>query len=627
MLKAMWLLPLWSLLSTTTMTTTTALPTNDRDGDLDNLFAEGVEGLLPDLVSLPEWQPFYARLLESSSLRDLLQGPDVVDPSVDPTTKLLRHHHKSRTLQTSATQDIPCNQILDTISLSDLAAIMTSIVASFAPQAQGGLQQTYLESLLVHPLQTSMHVVQVCGSCVDSIPAEEQPKNAAYCAKNIYGADRGQSGLLLIPAPNNEGNMTMTGSQNETMLIAPATYTGYVYTHATRVSLAQTPSILWQGRQNTNPQVWFYLAMASTQQVVFLMPDNMGYGKSAELFKPYLIRKAYETAIVPLWYQAQALVKEWSGGCAELHNKAIVAGYSEGGYSSVVAAQALHEHVGVEIVRLQTGAGPYKLASEAPVGLYESIKAGNLSESDTPILGLLGVAYTSTYPDVANYGTGQGILANATRDPLVQALTGHVPGNGTAVVELIMKMTAPTYNPLLLLRQDFLSALELFSANETTVDGCQTFPLAVLQQLQMDKLCQALVENDLTNTLENQVNYPTEFCQSPQDEIVVQANLPNLTANPNFSRVPGITGGHVTAGETCFLHVVQTAVQSASAVAPVPKTNCTPTPGAGGPAMAPTMAPNQGGNPASAFSISGRKGIWGWLALATFVLSSASSSF
>ena len=66
-----------------------------------------------------------------------------------------------------------------------------------------------------------------------------------------------------------------------------------------------------------------------------------------------------------------------------------------------------------------------------------------------------------------------------------------------------------------LLRPAFVDAIEQFQAQGIT-DPCTSVPLETLQELEIDQLCAALVENDLTTLLETQVDYPIEFCHSDE---------------------------------------------------------------------------------------------------------------
>lgn len=498
---------------------------------------------IPTLVKSPEWQPFYHRLLSTPTLADLLSNPESSLP---------------RNLQSDGRPvdelNTPCNQVLDTIPLSSLVEIMTSIINVLAPS--GSVQNLYLQSLLVDNLKTGIQVIQVCGSCTESIPNLDNHQD--YCGPNHYGNDVLHSGLLLIPTQTPTSTTTDTNSNDKNDTIVPGTHVGYIYTRGTTISLTAEPSLLWMGRQDTHPIIWVYIALASIQSVVFLAPHNMGYGKSSDLYKSYIIRKGYETSIVPLWYQSQTLVQELSGGCAALANAAIVAGYSEGGYSSVVVAHALYQNAGVNILQVQSGAGPYKVSSVGLLGMFQSILNGEFPSDGLLILGLLGTAYSSTYPNLPNFNTSQDILSSLdeTRDLVVNALTGIA--DPLMVDPLLNNLTATSI--LDLFRPAFVSAMEQFLTNGIS-DPCSNNSTDLLVELEMDKLCQALVDNDLTMVLEEEIQYPVEFCQSPNDEIVSVNNLPNnLDTFEYFTQVNGISGDHFTAGETCFVHLLSSAV-------------------------------------------------------------------
>lgn len=451
----------------------------------------------------------------------------------------------------------PCNQVLDTITLQELTEITSAIIDALLPG--GGIENIYLKSLLVENLKTGIQVIQVCASCAESIPNLED--HLDYCGPDIYGNDRQHSGLLFLPIETDDSTTGTTGRNGDgpSNNIIPGTHKGYILARETRIDLSQSPSLLWLGRDDTNPVVWIYMTLASAQSVVFLLPHFMGYGISTDLYKAYTIRKGYETSGVPLWYQSQTLVKQLSGGCAALGNAAIVAGYSEGGYSSVVLAHALHQNAGVDIIRVHSGGAPYKVSSAAMLGLFQAIKDDTLSSWSLPVLGLLAVSYSSTYPHLANYNSSQHILttANGTRDVLVEALTG--PADAMEVIDLMQNMTQNGTEVLDLLRPAFVAAIDEFVARSIS-NPCSSTPLETLQQLEMDLLCAALIDNDLTVLLEEQIEFPIEFCHSPDDTLAVVENLPNLDSEW-MTQVPDVTGDHFEAAETCFLHIVQTAIQ------------------------------------------------------------------
>ena len=87
-----------------------------------------------------------------------------------------------------------------------------------------------------------------------------------------------------------------------------------------------------------------------------------------------------------------------------------------------------------------------------------------------------------------------------------------------------------------------------------------------LVDLEIDQLCAAMVENDLSAILEQEpFPFPIEFCHSPQDEVNVITNLPTtLHDTEMFTLIKGIKGDHYAAGETCFLHVVSSAIKAST---------------------------------------------------------------
>jgi hypothetical protein len=334
------------------------------------------------------------------------------------------------------------------------------------------------------------------------------------------------SGLLIIPT-------TADGQA-----IAPGTHIGNLDMHPTTPSNA-VPSFQWTNRDESSANIWFYLSVSSTQSLVFLGPDYMGYAESAaSSYKGYIVRKSYETSIVPLWWKTKALIREESNCQSALADAAILSGYSEGGYASVVAASVL-DRLGVEIISVQSGGGPYRIASEVGLGLVESIDAGTFYRFS--ILALLGSSYSSTYASIANYQKNQDMLHSQTRQQIVDLVSNP---------ETEFSVYADLGEPEGLVQPGFLQIFRQAVADGTR-DPCRT--LDNLVDLNLNFLCQALLENDLIELLEVQVDFPVAVCQSPDDDLVTFANVPNFSSNPNLELVPGVMGNHLQAGEYCIL--------------------------------------------------------------------------
>lgn len=448
--------------------------------------------------------------------------------------------------------EVQCNTILDIISLAELSSTMQGVVNELADP--GTLENIFLTQLLVSNLKTGVAVAHVCGSCLESIPESQTSDHADYCDESIYGADHLHSGLVLIP--------TLSDGEDEPRL-APGTHKGYVFLRGTESTVAGDPNLVWTGREdpNTGVGIWLYVAMASAQSSVFIAPHYMGYGKSEDLFKSYIIRKGYETSIIPLWCATKELVRKESNGCAALGDAAKVAGYSEGGYVAAVVAHALEANAGVEIVQLETGGAPFKVSSEALVYIFELINAGTFEPGYNVFLGYLGVAYSSTYASVSNFDSDQDMLSAEVREDFVSTFSGPTTLSVDDLSEFVeASIPSNATNILGIFPAYFTDAIQGY-LSEGNRDPCNTAPILELQSLGVDQLCAAYIESDLTTTLAS-FDFPVQFCHSTEDDIISIDNLPS-TMKPNFSLVPGVTGNHFEAAVTCLFQQIQNAINGA----------------------------------------------------------------
>jgi len=79
-------------------------------------------------------------------------------------------------------------------------------------------------------------------------------------------------------------------------------------------------------------------------------------------FRSYLIRRAYQTSTMPLWFKAKELVRTETNCTSELVDFVTVNGYSEGGYAALAVAASM-ANSGVQVIGAYAGAGPYRLSS------------------------------------------------------------------------------------------------------------------------------------------------------------------------------------------------------------------------------------------------------------------------
>ena len=441
-------------------------------------------------------------------------GQSMAMPMNNETGKMSRY--------SQVLQDLPCNAVLDELTVSQISnMIITVIDQQFSP---GSLENTLTTTAILSRLKYGIQIIRICTSCTD-FPAMLSQSSVfeEFCGSNIYGNDVQHSGLLMLPVTSEGG-------------IPVGTLKGMLYMHPS--TTASVPSNSWKG-DRSSLDLQFLTAVASSPAAVIL-PDYMGYGQaSGKDYKGYVVRKSYETSTVPLWLWTKQFLQHMTNCQAALAESAYVLGYSEGGYAAVVIADALHR-MGVDIIMANAGGGPYRIGSEAILRIIQGIDDGIFPLDMRYVLALLGSAYSSTYQDIANYLRGQDMLADTERYNIVKLLQGD------PTVDLLSTLI-PAEDPLSIFDPNLL-AFARKSIENQNFNPCLDETTARDQNAYF--LCKALQENDLTYTLEH-ASYPVTLCQSPDDDVVSIANLPNFDRNSNlmYSRV---SGKHTAAGVACI---------------------------------------------------------------------------
>jgi hypothetical protein len=459
------------------------------------------------ILSFCEARAYYARKDETTEaeldLNSILQV-DVASPK------------QHRQIQQQAP---PCNEVEETLTLAQLSdRLSTAIDTSSTP---GGFQNSFLRSSFLAKLKYGIEVRRICAGCQDV--TSDSPVFDEFCGTNVYGSGTLYSGIVMLP-------LTEQGT------VIPGTLKGVLEMHTS--SSYFSPSI---AGGSTSLESLLNAVIASTGNVL-LFPDYMGYADSAsEVFKAYIVRTAYETATVPLWLYLQEYVRERTDCQTALGNAVLTKGYSEGGYSSVVAADVLHR-MGVDIIGVQSGGGPFRIGSQAILRIVQAVDAGTLPARYNFILALLGAAYSSTYEGLANYQQGQDMLAPETRQKFVDLVTASTPEDD-------INAQIPTDDPLSLFDPALISFVRTgIAANN--FDVCAAGDN--LEAAGVGLLCQALEDNDLIALLAS-VEYPVDVCHSPDDELVAHENVPDFTVNPTFVSYVAATGSHNEAGAQCIL--------------------------------------------------------------------------
>ena len=418
------------------------------------------------------------------------------------------------------TQQVPpCNEVVEALTLAQLSdRLSTAIDALVTP---GGLENAYLRASFLSKLKYGIEVRRICAGCNDV--TSDSPVFDEFCGANVYGSGTSYSGIAMLP-------LTEDGT------IIPGTLKGVLDMHSTSSNVS--PSTLGSSI-TTNPGYFLNVVIASAGNVL-LFPDDMGYADSAsEVFKAFTVRISYETSTIPLWLYLQEHIRERTDCQTALGNSVLTKGYSLGGYSSVVVADVLHR-MGVDIIGVKSGGGPFRIGSEAILRIIEAIDAGVFPSRRNFILPLIAAAFSSTYEGLANFQQDQDMLALETRQLFVDLITASASADD-------INAQISTDDPLSLINPVALAfARTAIAANN--FDPCAGDNLAAAG---MDRLCQALQDNDLIALLAT-VEYPVDVCHSPDDEVVAYENVPDFTVNPTFVSYVTATGSHNDAGGQCI---------------------------------------------------------------------------
>jgi hypothetical protein len=456
----------------------------------------------------------------------------------------------SRSLQPVDDSEIyipPCNSLLATLTADELRVRSQGLVDSIATDPES-FEYTYLQSILVNPIQYGIQVHRLCAGCEDvSVAEEAEEVFDTFCGPDNYGATNATfTGLMMVPVMNDT-------------TVLEGTLKGIIDMHPTSTVLV--PSILWPTTpqnpgEDTIPvdeeevgQEVFLLqldsVLAATGQVM-VFPDYMGYAENAEeLYKGYTIKKAYETSSVPIVLWAQDYLRDITDCATAMSNTVGVKGYSEGGYTALVLADVLYR-MGWDVVNVHAGGGPYNLTA-ATTRTYELIANGEYDMGFRHILALVGSSYSSTYRDLPNYES-QDMLRDEIRPTIVNIITNST---SEPIVREFMPYEQQSDVLDLLFNEDYVDFINA-SVSIGILDPCASLSEEELMELNVDLICEAFRLNDVSNMLQT-VPYPVEVCHSPADKIVPIESVPDLSGNSNITFTE-VEGNHNDAGGACIFN-------------------------------------------------------------------------
>ena len=195
------------------------------------------------------------------------------------------------------------------------------------------------------------------------------------------------------------------------------------FQHGTIVKQADAPST----QPKESEQTVSYAALAS-MGFITAVPDMIGFGVSKDILHPYFIEEPSATAVIDMLYAARTLAKDKG---LTFDGRVFLAGYSEGGYTTLATHKALEasDIEEFELVASFPGAGGYDIPAMQDYFLaldtypdpyymaYVGMSYKTFYEEDDLLSAFFKEPYATTIPQLFNgTNSGQDINAQLTTD-------------------------------------------------------------------------------------------------------------------------------------------------------------------------------------------------------------------
>eukprot|EP00588_Corethron_pennatum_P020080 CAMPEP_0194320540 /NCGR_PEP_ID=MMETSP0171-20130528/16844_1 /TAXON_ID=218684 /ORGANISM="Corethron pennatum, Strain L29A3" /LENGTH=553 /DNA_ID=CAMNT_0039078103 /DNA_START=74 /DNA_END=1735 /DNA_ORIENTATION=+ len=437
--------------------------------------------------------------------------------------KSMKYTNTVRSLA-NAGPSVECNGILGEFSSSELKKIFTDLVDTLPLPF---VTKFFIKIYIGSSVKYGVRGMKICSSC-ESFAGKWNHNNGGsdYCGEDVYGYNTVVSGAVYYPI------------DDKTSKIATGDFKGAFLNRPTKFNDFDVPS-----EQTLGSEVDSYIGLiASSIGSITILPDFLGFGESYKNKKAYIVKESYKTASIPLWFEVNKQVAAMNTQ-TRLSNEVFVAGYSEGGYASVVIGEALHQ-MGVKLGFVHASGGPYQFGKTEMAITLAELRESKSPSSKLHLLAMAATMFSSTVPNVSNYGEGQDALETKVRPERAESIKRQV-GRGR-ISERIM----PHRGWWKSLNSDIRRYVRRAVKNGTLDKFCQDAPRNVR------KLCHAVIEQDVDDIIRSVSEYDLVLCHSKDDEITNIGNIP--TNLPERVKVKVVTGLHTEAAILCFIDVFET---------------------------------------------------------------------
>lgn len=226
------------------------------------------------------------------------------------------------------------------------------------------------------------------------------------------------------------------------------------FQNGTNTAHANAPT---EGNNNIN---FLLMTGMAGNGYIMLIPDYIGFGTSKSVLHPYIVKEPTYEAIIDLIYATQEYLDQYSEK-AMYDETYFLAGYSQGGYSTLTALKEIESNPDIQFTVTATscGAGVYDIMETTnyvlnqevfpgpqylPYYVYSHMQYGSLSGS---LSDYFNEPYASSIPELFNGSYTNAEVNSGLNDTLAVLLSPNFLANysqGTEFEELRNDMNANT---------------------------------------------------------------------------------------------------------------------------------------------------------------------------------------
>jgi len=466
----------------------------------------------------------------------------------------------------SSTSTRPCNTEIGRIPKSELATVLQLLLSVFLPSS---LVSQVLPSMTAG-IVYDVAVYKVCGSCGDFFATSSSPPS--FCQTTTYGYEANHSSVVFVPLQNVVSDAPILGQLRAIFSFHGATLNAdqapsQVWPSNLGLALSQlntsSPTDLANFVGNLAPSLATSLGAAAG--AIGIGPDYIGFGSSMNTHnRSFAYPVLYQQAAMTGWYATQQLLKNLTqaSNCTVLLPIVTTTGYSEGGFASIAATDAM-VHSGLHVISNHAGV-PFLDMDREGAWVVLSYLNGYISPAkNNYVLGALaayaGFSFSINTPGLANTGyPNQTMISPSwiiTGDLQQNVIDWFAAPNPLSFTEFFNML--PLYAPEIL----NINLLDLVINVTSTNNGTSPCREGTIIPGVTDKLCEAILQGSVDSILAN-TTVPTFLCHSPNDTIIPTFMYPDsVYSNPLVTKMNTafgmpVSGDHDVASLLCLLPVL-----------------------------------------------------------------------